>query len=265
MFHRLKPIVPPSGQQWADPFPVKVEGRFYVFFENWPLGGGKGRIDVMEWMGDDQWNTPAVALERPYHLSYPYLFEWEGERYMVVESEANSSVEVYRTTSFPVGWEIDRVLLEDISAVDPTIVELNGRWWMFVTLVNPGGSPSTELNIFHAANPLGPWLPHALNPVKSDIRSARPAGRPFTVDGAIYRPAQDCSLRYGGAIVLNRIDLLSDTEYREVVVDRIDPRWAPGLVGTHTINSHSELTVVDALAQGSRFEKWARRKVKHRP
>ncbi len=156
VFHRLKPILPPSGQQWADPFPAKVDGRFYVFFENWPLGGGKGRIEVMEWLGDDRWSTPAVALERPYHLSYPYLFEWEGERYMVVESEANSSVEVYRTTSFPVGWELDRVLLSDIAAVDPTIVELNGRWWMFVTMVNPGGSPSTELRCLPCGEPTRP-------------------------------------------------------------------------------------------------------------
>ena len=265
VFHRFKPILPPPGQLWADPFPIKVDGRFYVFFENWPVHGGKGRIEVMEWLEDDHWGSPVVALERPYHLSYPYLFEWEGQHYMIPESVANFRVELYRTDSFPVGWELDRVLLDDIAAVDPTIVYLNGRCWMFVTMVNPGGSPSTELHIFHAANPLGPWLPHALNPVKSDIRSARPAGRPFTVDGAIYRPAQDCSERYGGAIVLNRIDLLSDTEYREVVIDRIDPGWAPGLVGIHTINSHSELTVVDALAQGSRFEKWARKRVKHRP
>ncbi len=264
VFHRFTPMIPPRGQMWADPFPLKVDGRFYVFFENWPVGGGDGHIAVMEWKGDARWGKPAIALNRPYHLSYPFLFEWEGERYLIPESVAQRRVELYRTGSFPVGWELDRVLLDDIAAVDPTVVRLNDRWWMFVTVINPGRSPSTELHVFHAETPLGPWSSHTLNPVKLDIRSARPAGRPFTVDGTIYRPSQDCSVRYGSGMVLNRVEQLSETDYREVVVDRIDPGWAPGLVGTHTINSHLELTVVDGLARGARFERWARRKEKRR-
>ncbi|NNG16475.1 MAG: formyl transferase, partial [Gemmatimonadales bacterium] len=219
---------------------------------------------VMEWKGDGEWGTPAIALKRPYHLSYPFLFEWEGEHYLIPESVANRRVELYRTSSFPIGWRLDRVLLDDIDAVDPTVVRLDDRWWMFVTVRNPGRSPSTELHVFHAETPLGPWSSHALNPVKLDIRSARPAGRPFEVDGSIYRPSQDCSVRYGGAIVLNRIEQLSETDYREVVVDRIDPGWGPGLIGTHTINSHHELTVVDGLARGARFERWARKKAARR-
>lgn len=264
VFHRFNALLPPAGRMWADPFPLKVDGRFYLFFESWPVGGGKGHIAVMEWDGENGWSQPVLALERPYHLSYPYLFEWNGQHFMIPESVANRRVELYRTSSFPVGWQLDRVLLDDIAAVDPTVVQLNDRWWMFLTVLNPGRSPSTELYVFHADTPLGPWSSHPLNPVKLDIRSARPAGRPFMVDGAIYRPSQDCSVRYGGAIVFNRIDRLSETEYREEVVDRIDPGWAPGLVGTHTINSHQELTVVDGLARGRRFERWARKKDKRR-
>ncbi|NNG16068.1 MAG: hypothetical protein HKM89_06265, partial [Gemmatimonadales bacterium] len=57
VFHRFKPIIPPRGQLWADPFPLRVDGKFYVFFENWRVGGGNGHIAVMEWKGDGQWGT----------------------------------------------------------------------------------------------------------------------------------------------------------------------------------------------------------------
>ena len=265
VIHRFTPIIPPRGRMWADPFPAMVDGRFYVFFEDWPAGGGNGHIAVMEWNDERGWGQPVVALRRPYHLSYPFLLDWNGEKYLVPESVANRTVEAYRAKSFPLDWELDRVLLNDVQAVDPTIIGRNGRWWMFVSMVAPGGSSSTELHLYHAETPLGPWVPHDLNPVKSDVRSARPAGRPFEVDGVLYRPAQDCSVRYGYALVINRVEELSETQYREVSVARINPRWCPGLVGTHTLNSDTSLTVVDGLVRGRQFERWARSKVMRKP
>jgi hypothetical protein len=45
--------------------------------------------------------------------------------------------------------------------------------------------------------------------------------------------------------VLNRIDVLTPSEYRETPVGRIDPTWSRGLSATHTYNFTETLEVID--------------------
>ena len=251
--YRLVPIIPPKDRFWADPFPVYRDGRHYLFFEEYPYATARAHISMMELGPDGRWGPVVEVLRRPYHLSYPFMFEWQGEWYMLPETGANRTVELYRATSFPHGWELDRVLLSGLHAVDATLAEIGGRWWMFVNVAEEGAFTWDELHLYHAPSPLGPWTPHRRNPVKSDVRNARPAGRPFQQDGVWYRPAQDCSVRYGYALVVNRIDRLDEEEYRETPVSKLLPNWLPDMMGTHTINAAGGLTVVDAWIQRPRF------------
>jgi hypothetical protein len=186
------------------------------------------------------------VLERDYHLSYPYTFTWHGELFMIPETAANRSVELYRAVRPPYEWAFDRVLLTDVRLVDATVVEIGGRWWMFAGSVTRGGSRCDELDVYYADSPLGPWLPHRRNPVISDVRHARPAGRPFELDGQWYRPAQDCSRRYGYAVALRRIVQLDPDRFEEEAVSTLTPDWAPNVVATHTVNAVDGLTVIDA-------------------
>jgi hypothetical protein len=154
---------------------------------------------------------------------------------------------------FPDKWELAAVLLSDVRVADATIARLEDFWWMFVTIGEKRVSKNDELHLFFAQSPLGPWRPHRRNPVKSDVRSARPAGRVFSWGGHYYRPSQDCSTTYGHAIVLNRIETIDPNRYREVEVTRIAPTWRPGLSGTHTINAAAGLTVIDACMRRPRL------------
>jgi hypothetical protein len=146
-------------------------------------------------------------------------------------------------------------MLENLEVFDPTIAEIDGRWWLFCARGELGASTWEELHLFHAPTPLGPWTPHRRNPVKSDVRSARPAGRLFQHAGEWYRPAQDCSVRYGYAMSINRITRLTPTEYDEVVVQHIAPDWSANLIGTHTLNAAGRLTVVDGMRRRWRWSK----------
>src|SRR2546421_9920387 len=110
---------------------------------------------------------------------------------MMPETRSNRTVELYRAREFPTQWEPAGVLLSDINAADATLAEIDGTWWLFVNVAVDGSGNSDELHLFSAATPLGPWTPHRSNPVKSDARSARPAGRLLFHGGAYYRPAQD--------------------------------------------------------------------------
>ena len=249
--YRFKNVIPPKEMFWADPCVIEAGGRYYVFIEEYLYDTAKGHISVLELDRKGVVNGPTKILERDYHLSYPFVFEWNKNYYMVPESAANSTVELYRSTSFPFEWELEKVLLNGLRAKDATLVEVNGMWWMFVSIAEH--SIPDELHLFSAPSPLGPWTPHRRNPVKSDVRSSRPAGGLFNWNGELYRPAQDSSGRYGYAVTINRVVQLDDNEYREEQVSQILPNWDKRLLGTHTLSIAGDLTVIDCLVKRSRW------------
>lgn len=243
----MRLLMPPKDRFWADPFPIEVGGTTYVFFEDCPYRSRKGHISVLEIDGSGRVGKPRMALERPYHLSYPFVFSRGGELYMIPETTAVGDVELYRCVGVPDRWEFDRTLLGGVRAADVTLEEHDGLWWLFANIPAGGAHNDVEeLHLFHAECPLGPWKPHRRNPVKSDVGSSRPAGRLYQRDGTWYRPAQDCTLGYGHSIVLNRVEAWDLENYEESPAERIDPDWATGLDRTHTFNALGSLFVADA-------------------
>lgn len=245
--YRFKKIAPPQGRFWADPFPVKRDERYFIFIEEYLYQTNKGHIAVIEMDQKGNWQPPVKVLEQDYHLSYPFVFEWQGETYMIPESSDHKTIELYRCVSFPYEWHLEQVVMQGVNAVDTTLAEIDGVWWLFTNLAEDGASKNDELHIFYADSPLGPWKRHRANPVKSDARSARPAGNLFQWKGMWYRPSQDCSQTYGYAIVLNQIVQLDKECFEEREVSRILPYWEKKLLATHTLNRVDGLTVVDAM------------------
>lgn len=251
-FERLRGLAPPRGHFWADPFAVEHQGRTFIFFEELSFRTWKGRIMAIEVFEDAEPAAAQVALECPYHLSYPFVFAWEGAHYMVPETADNGTIELYRCEAFPARWTLARVLLEGIRAYDATLWKEGDRWWMFVNVAEPGADASDELHLYWSATPLGPWTAHPGNPVVSDVRCARPAGPLFARNGRVYRPSQDCSLTYGHSVVINRVEVLSDDAYREEAVGRIMPGWRKGVVRVHTLGGSKRLRVIDYQTRRNR-------------
>ena len=205
-----------------------------------------GRIGVSRLTREGAFERPVTVLERPYHLSYPFVFRWRDTWFMMPESSKASRIEIFSARQFPWEWTSEAVLFDSVHAVDSTLICVEGRWWLF-TNMSPHAAIRNydELYAFHAPTPSGPWKAHRRNPVKSDARSARAAGSFFWTGNALYRPSQDCSGRYGSAIVINRVDQLTPDVFKETIVARVEPRWRSGLSGTYTLNSCSGLTVID--------------------
>ena len=162
---------------------------------------------------------------------------------MIPESAGTFTVPLYRAQHVPERWEHIANLVEGIPVVDTTPFYLEGVWYFFISTKEPG----LECLLFYAHRVDAPWQYHPANPISSDARRARPAGSLFYEGGRLFRPAQDCSVRYGYAIVLNEILRLSKTEYEERTARIILPRWRPGLLGTHTLNSNDSYEVIDGL------------------
>jgi hypothetical protein len=242
----LRRIENPPGRYLADPFPIDVDGRHYLFVEDYSVADGRAVISVLEPTADGRWSPPRTVLRRDHHLSYPFVFRREDETYMIPETGEAGRVELYRAAELPHRWELDRVLLDDLTAVDATLHEHGGLLWLFVNVVD-GPYDRGELHLYWSRSLEGAWCAHPANPIVSDPGAARPAGRLFRCRGALTRPSQDCSRRYGEAIVLNRVEVLSPTEYRERPVGRIEADWRPGLVGTHTYTFDSRYECLDAI------------------
>jgi hypothetical protein len=244
----FKYLIPPIGRFWADPFQVKVDGRYYIFFEDYVNSMGRAHISVVEVDRNGIVSGPTEVLKLDCHLSYPFIFEWQGDYYMIPETGERNVVELYRATSFPSKWEPVKVLLEARSPVDTTLIDVNGTWWMFINIEEDGVRVNwDELHLYHSNSPLGPWKPHARNPVVTDVRRARPAGRLFWSNGVLYRPSQDSSLRYGYATIINTVTEIGPAAYKEVPILKIRPEGDNDLIGIHTVNLTEEMTVFDCL------------------
>ena len=252
---QFRKIVPPKDRFWADPHVVHRDGGYYAFIEECPFATGKGHIAVMRIDENGARGEAVKVLERDYHLSYPFVFEHAGELYMVPESEANRTVDLYRCVRFPEQWEFVTTLMSDITATDSTLVCRDGRWWLFANVVDTAGASfSEELSLFYSDSLFGgEWKPHPRNPIVSDARRARPAGAIIERDGRLYRPAQDCSVRYGYGIRLHEIETLSTDDYSEREVETIFPTWDARIVATHTLSYTHGLTVIDAIQPRLRF------------
>jgi hypothetical protein len=207
---------------------------------------------VLEVGSDGQIGSPQRVLDRPYHLSYPFVFEHQGSIYMIPETMASRRIELYKATAFPSGWELVHVLKEDIDAVDTTLWIQDGIYYFFTNVVELGSTPNDLLYLYVSDSLFGKWTSHPANPVCADVRSSRSAGCLFVRENKVIRPAQDCSVRYGYACQLNEIQTISPTEYRERPLGRIEPNWYPGLIGTHTINSNETIEVIDGQIYRSR-------------
>jgi hypothetical protein len=253
-------IIPsPNGRYYADPFLIEHEGTTFLFFEDFDYVWGRGRISYMVVDRFPNLTEPEVALDCPYHLSYPFLFSYDGYVLMIPESSANGTIELYEATNFPKQWRLRSILMKDVRASDTTLLRdgEQGGWWMFTSLANGNGPSWDTLSVFSSLTLEGPWKSHPMNPVKNDVSSSRPAGRVIGTGGRLFRPAQDCSKGYGSGLSWCEIKDLTPTCFREELLSRMTCQTSSCYHGMHTYTWSSTLEAVDFMRPRSRWsEMW---------
>lgn len=194
----------------ADPFLFRKDGRFYLFFE---ARANPACIGVAESADGLVWEKPRVCLKPATHRSFPFVFEWEGEVYMIPESAADENVALLKAVQFPDTWERVRTLVEGKPFADGSIITVDGVHYLFVWA-------QTKLLIYFSTNLLeGEFRPHPCNPAAQGPRLGRPGGKPFRAGGELYRPAQDCERYYGERVHLMKILELTPDRYAEEVFE----------------------------------------------
>jgi hypothetical protein len=207
-----KNVTDVPAQFVADPFMIKADGGWYMFFEVLNVERDKGQIGLATSRNGLQWEYQRIVLSEPFHLSYPYVFSNNGEYFMIPESFEDQAIRLYRADPFPFKWSYVATLL-DGPWVDSSIFFFRDRWWVFTNPLRPSNA---TLELFYADDISGPWRRHAMSPlIINNNRIARGGGRVIMLGDKPVRFAQDCAPFYGTAVRAFDISVLTATSYVE--------------------------------------------------
>ncbi|XP_054785479.1 glucosamine inositolphosphorylceramide transferase 1-like [Prosopis cineraria] len=205
----------------ADPFLFIQGGTFFLFYETKNSITLQGDIGVAKSTDEGvTWQQLGIALNEDWHLSYPYVFEYLGQIYMMPDSSTKGELRVYRALNFPLQWKLEKVIMRK-PLVNSLIINHDGRYWLFGSDYSGFGiNKNGQLEIWHSSSPLGPWIPHQKSPLYNIDKSMRAhnAGRPFFYRGNLFRIGQDSSKMYGSRVRIFKIEVLTSEEYKEIEV-----------------------------------------------
>lgn len=230
VFDREKNNIP-TEKLMADPFLHFHNEKWYAFFE---IMQGKHADIGVAVEEDGNWNYLGTALDERLHLSYPFIFKRDSTIYMLPETKRFNQIRLYKATDFPMTWELDTVLLDDVRFVDPTLFQHENTWYLFVT-------DEFQLRLYISDAIKGEWKEHPMSPVKTG-NYTRSAGRVLQDNGRLIRFGQDHFGGYGRGVYGFQIDSLSKTFYKESslkenpILKNQGTTWAKN--GMHHIDIH---------------------------
>jgi hypothetical protein len=229
---RARDITDTAARMVADPFAVRENGEWFLFFEIDSVSTHQGEIGLATSTDSTHWVYRQIVLNEPFHLSYPQVFNWDGVYYMIPESHQANAIRLYRADPFPTGWtHIADLIAGDYQ--DPTIVRHEGRWWLFAST-----GQNENMNLFYADELTGPWHAHAQNPViRNDRTRARCGGRIREINGRLIRFAQDCLDRYGHQLIGFEVTSLTPNAYDETPLAE-NPLLVPDGSGWNAYRMH---------------------------
>ena len=225
---------------------IKQNGSHFCFVEDYDYNSNKGSISAYK-ITPSGYEGIGVVLEEDFHLSFPFIFEYENEIFMCPETNEKKEIRVYKCIDFPSKWEFHKTLMTNVSAGDNVIFKHKNKWWLLANIDQSGANEnSCQLHVFSSDNPISDeWVAHENNPVIFDPLVARNGGLIIS-NNEIYRVFQRQGFdMYGEASGIARIALLSSNEYVEEVCCSIEPRFFEGIKGTHTYNFDTDLIVFD--------------------
>jgi len=237
----------PKNHFFADPFIITKNNKTICFVEDYDSQKKKGHITAIEILDKKNYEVLGTVIEEDFHMSFPYIFEYENELYMVPETVEAQSIRLYKCLEFPMKWTYQKDVMSHTSAVDTMIFELDGRWWLLTNMAeNQYRDHCCRLMAYHSNAPLsGEWTPHQANPLVFDSAIARNGGI-LNLQNAPIRVRQKQGFdAYGVAMTLAKINEITESSYNEEQITEITPDFFPRIKGCHHMHSNDEYTVYD--------------------
>ena len=220
----------------ADPFLMQDDSTWYLFFEVYNLDTAQGDIAVATSTDTVHWDYQRIVLDEPFHLSYPHVFEWDGDFYLIPESFESNSIRLYKATDFPYQWEFVTTLVDNMSMVDSSIVRYDDKWWLFSSEAT---KENDTLRLFYSDELEGSWQEHPMSPiVAGNNHKARMSGRILEYNDRLYRFTMDLTPSFGThRVMAYEITQLAPDSYAEVPYSD-DPILAPDGSGWNSQAMH---------------------------
>lgn len=247
---RSNSVTVPKGRFWADPFLYVYNDKTYCFFEDYIYKTNRAHISVLE-ISNDAVVKLGACIKEPFHLSFPFLFNYNGSLYMCPECCKSQQIRIYRCLNFPLSWELSSIAMDGVSAADTMIFEHAERWWMLTSIDKSGsGDYCSELYIFYSNSPLDTdWKAHQKNPIRIDSEGGRNAGL-IMEEGKIFRLAQRHGYdEYGEGLLMYEITELSESGYSEQLFSEVNPNFKKGLLGVHHLSTTGAITAFDHVSR----------------
>lgn len=224
----------------ADPFLLPVNGNWHMFFEIYN-GSRSPTAAIGHATSSDgyNWKYNRRILTTDTHLSFPYVFTWDGDFFLVpdqMQPVSESNITIYRATNFPENWTpVTTIISPPRRTSDHVIFRWNDHWWCLV-----GHEQTGSLYCYHSPELLtGGWIEHNKNPVISNrSKAARPGGRPIVTDEGIIMFYQDCANSYGERIHARMVEELTPQSFVEQSYQDIPVADGNGIIGWNSGSMH---------------------------
>jgi hypothetical protein len=231
----------PRNVFWADPFAIERNDTTYLFFEEYLKEKQYGVISCMAF--DKKLNClwKKIIIDEGVHFSFPFIVEYQNDLYMMPETSAKSKLSLYKSTNFPLSWQEEHVLL-DIPCEDSILYHHNDSWWLFY---NRADRESGNLYLRTNKNLVDGWSECEEILINTNTYNSRNAGHIIKHNNKLYRLSQNCSKSYGESIVINQLENLSDTDYKETIVKELTIKKTGGINGFHTLTECNHTLFTD--------------------
>lgn len=244
-----------GGRYWfADPFVFEHNEQLYVFYEAYDLVEKIGKLGYSVLM-DGKFSDPKIIIEEKCHLSFPCIFENDGEIFIMPESSGDYDLKLYRASSFPNRWEIVKKVLPDVFACDSIFLNYNADKYLLTNEMfhnTPNGkSPACWVkNYLYKVDGLN-FSDVGIKVAEGDY-GTRNAGAMLSINGKAFRIGQDCrNSTYGYGLILSEIKSIAP--YEEEIVNTWSCKDVEShivghdgeVIGCHTYNISDHYEIID--------------------
>lgn len=228
---------------FADPFIFDVtEHEIIILAEEYCYEVRRGRIArvVIDRKTYEE-SEFEIILDLPTHLSFPFIIRKNDKVYLMPENSASGCTTIYEYN------DISRTIkpihhLAEEPFTDATIFKMGGKAYLLTTIFPDPNSHSVHIYSFDYERMKAI---KRIETIEFPIRCGRNAGEVFSIDGQLYRPAQDCTQCYGHGVILQKVTSC-DKGWTFENVNSIYPNTFRYNQGIHSFNHYKDLVVVDA-------------------
>lgn len=197
----------------ADPFLVIEDEIFYIFFEH--KGAGNADIAFLSSTDGKNFEYKGIILDEAFHLSFPQVFKYRDEFFMLPEAKQSGNLILYKARNFPYDWEISDTLIHNKRLEDPALLITDSLNIISASEVN------TLTQFLYSSDSLqGNWVEHKAFKGRRG-NETRAGGSFIKFDNRYFLPFQNNNMGYGTSLSLYELKGNKTNFHFEKVIPQI--------------------------------------------